>query len=145
MDRVTNPDFTMIRVHPTHMEMMQVHVDSSAPEEACGIIGGRAGQANIVIPIENMYHSPVRYRMEPQAQWNALQYLEREGLELMGIYHSHPSGPEEPSLSDVKQAYYPEAFYLIWFKKEGIWQCSAFRIVNRRTSHISIIVEEETK
>ncbi len=104
------------------------------------MIGGEAGQANIVIPIENMYHSPVRYRMEPQAHWNALQRLEREGLDLIGIYHSHPSGPQEPSLSDVKQAYYPEAFYLIWFKKKGIWQCSAYSIVNRRTAQISILL-----
>lgn len=145
MDRVTKPDSKIIRAHPTHMAMMQVHVDSLAPEEACGVIGGGAGQASIVIPIENMYHSPVRYRMEPQAQWNALQRLEREGLELIGIYHSHPSGPEEPSLSDVKRAYYPEAFYLIWFKKEGIWQCSAYSIVNRRTCHISIIIDKKTK
>ncbi len=145
MDWVGKPQTNTIRLHPTHMEKMQVHVDSTAPEEACGILGGGAGQPNIVIPIENVYHSPVRYRMDPQAQWDAFQCLEKEGLELMGIYHSHPSGPEEPSLTDVRQAYYPEAFYIIWFRNPEIWQCSAFRIVNSVVIRGKIIIEVETK
>ena len=145
MDWVDNPHTITIRIHSTQMEKMQVHVDSTAPEEACGIVGGSSGQATTVIPIENVDHSPVRYRMDPQAQWNAFQYLEMEGLELIGIYHSHPSGPEEPSLIDVKQAYYPESFYMLWFRNDDGWQCSAYRIVDSAVSRVKIVIEAETE
>ena len=145
MDWVSNPHTYTIRLQPTIMEKMKLHVASTAPEEACGILGGSTWQATTVIPIENVFHSPVQYRMDPKAQWDAFQSLEMKGLELIGIYHSHPSGPEEPSLTDVEQAYYPEAFYVIWFRNEEIWQCSAFRIINSAVSRGKIIMEAETK
>lgn len=145
MDRVGKTHTNIIRVHPSHMEKMRAHVDSSAPEEACGILGGCAGQSYKVIPVENVYHSPVRFRMEPQAQWNAFQCLEREQLELIGNYHSHPSGPGKPSLTDIRQAYYPEAFYLIWFRNDKNWECSAFRIENGAVSRVKIILEAGAK
>ena len=141
MDRVSKSYTNTIRVHSSHMEKMRAHVDSTAPEEACGILGGCAGQSYKVIPVENVCHSPVRFRMEPQAQLNAFQYLEREGLELIGNYHSHPSGSGEPSLTDIRQAYYPEGFYLIWFRNDKNWQCSAFRIENGAVSRVKIILE----
>jgi len=34
-------------------------------------------------------------------------------LELMGIYHSHPNGKNEPSPRDIELAYYPDTGYLI--------------------------------
>ena len=35
------------------------------------------------------------------------------GLELLGIYHSHAHGPNEPSERDIERAYYPDAAYFI--------------------------------
>ena len=35
------------------------------------------------------------------------------GLQLLGIYHSHPHGVNEPSRADVARAYYPDAAYFI--------------------------------
>jgi proteasome lid subunit RPN8/RPN11 len=49
-------------------------------------------------------------------------------LDLVGIYHSHPSGPEMPSVTDVAEAYYPEAIYLIWSGANGEWTCRGFTI-----------------
>ena len=35
------------------------------------------------------------------------------GLELLGIYHSHPNSDNLPSLRDIERAYYPDAAYFI--------------------------------
>jgi proteasome lid subunit RPN8/RPN11 len=35
------------------------------------------------------------------------------GLELTGIYHSHPNGQNEPSPRDIELAYYPDTAYVI--------------------------------
>jgi proteasome lid subunit RPN8/RPN11 len=51
--------------------------------------------------------------MEPLAQVRAMIAIESEGLELVGIYHSHPTGPASPSPSDVAQAWYPDAAQII--------------------------------
>ncbi len=103
------------------------HVRSCVPEEACGLLGGVGGRATVVLPIENQSHSTIRFRMEPAAQVRAMMDLERTGQELLGIYHSHPSGPSSPSATDVAEAAYPEVAYLVWSPTGEGWQCEAFR------------------
>ena len=107
---------------------MRADVDRRSPEEACGLLAGRWDRAIQVIPIPNMLHSMVRFRMDPEDQWAAFKRIEDQGLELVGIYHSHPAGPQGPSQTDIQESYYPEAAYLIWSVVEGDWHCRAYRI-----------------
>ncbi len=102
------------------------HVQACLPEEACGILAGLDGSVSQVRPIENASHSPVRYRMQPRAQVEALLDLEAHGLQLLAIYHSHPSGPPTPSATDLAEAFYPEAAALIWCSESGQWRARAF-------------------
>ena len=37
----------------------------------------------------------------------------RQALEHLGIYHSHPQGENSPSSIDLERAFYPEVAYLI--------------------------------
>jgi proteasome lid subunit RPN8/RPN11 len=39
--------------------------------------------------------------------------IERQGWELLGIYHSHPHTQAYPSPTDVALAFYPDALYFI--------------------------------
>ena len=127
---------------PQHRERMRGQVSQAVPEEACGIIGGviegDTCRALEVIAISNALHSPVRYRMDPEEQWAAFQTLEKQGLELVGIYHSHPNGPEAPSPTDIAEAYYPEAVYLIWSRQGDEWDCRAFTIQDGLVEAIAI-------
>jgi proteasome lid subunit RPN8/RPN11 len=106
--------------------MMLDHVLASMPEEACGIVAGWHGKVIQVRPIENVAHSPFRFRMEPRAQVEALLSLEVQGLELLAIYHSHPFGPPGPSETDMAEVTYPEAAALIWCSESGEWCARAF-------------------
>jgi proteasome lid subunit RPN8/RPN11 len=83
------------------------------PEETCGLVAGRDGRAVRIYPVENIYHSPVAFEMDPLQQIRTMLAIENEGLDLLAIYHSHPNGPAQPSPSDVAQAYYPESAHLI--------------------------------
>lgn len=53
------------------------------------------------------------YEMAPQELFSLVREIRAAGLELMGIYHSHPNGKNEPSPRDVELAYYPDTAYLI--------------------------------
>lgn len=104
----------------TPMKMAQMLYDeminalrAALPEEACGLIAGNDDGASRLYPVENSLHSPVAYEMAPLAQVEAMLALESEGHELVGIYHSHPTGPAVPSASDVAQSYYPDVEYVI--------------------------------
>ncbi len=105
---------------------MAQHVQTAAPLEACGLIAGQAGRSVAVYPIPNVLASPSRFRMAPEAQWQALYAIEQQGWDLLGIYHSHPQGPPSPSEVDARELTYPEVFHLIWAPLGAVWVCRAF-------------------
>jgi len=125
-----------------HEEMIR-QADAGYPEEICGLlagsIDGRIGRAVRLYPVENMLHSPVAYEMEPPAQVRAMIAIESEGLELVGIYHSHPTGPASPSPSDVAQAWYPDAAQIIISLVDRAWPMArAFLIRGGQVTGIPI-------
>ncbi len=107
---------------------MQEEVSRHAPEEACGLLAGREGRAWAVLPVSNALHSPVRFRMDAREQLRAMTWIEGQGLELVGIYHSHPQGPPAPSATDLAEYAYPGVLYVIWFRSGQVWQARAFAI-----------------
>lgn len=109
-------------------EQMRLDVARRAPQEACGLVGGENGRAREVFPVTNSLHSPSRYRLDPQEQIRIFLLLEARHWQLVAIYHSHPNGPENPSPTDLDEAAYPEAVYLIWSQTQAGWGCRAFRI-----------------
>jgi len=119
----------IIYISNTDMQSMRLDVAKRAPEEACGLLSGQIEvgiyRVAAVIPATNELHSPVRYRLDPHEQIAAFNQIDAEGLDLVGIYHSHPAGPPGPSPTDIAEAFYPEAVYLIWSAPTGDWQCSA--------------------
>jgi proteasome lid subunit RPN8/RPN11 len=127
-----------VRLERRHWLEMQEHVASRAPLEACGLMGGEGGVCRLVIPVSNIAGSPVRFRMDPEEQIQAMLRIEHMELDLLGIYHSHPSGPPGPSPTDYADAAYPEAAYLIWFPEQGSWKCRAFDLLGEPGAAIPI-------
>ena len=102
-----------MRIAPELVEQMVAHAREDLPNECCGMIGGRDGEATSVLRVANSAASPLRYEMDPQAQFDALKSIEAGGDELLGIYHSHTSSPAYPSRTDAEQAFWPDAVYVI--------------------------------
>lgn len=121
---------------------MRQHVIQQAPVEACGLLGGQKDgttfQAELVIPTKNSLQSTSRYQIDPQEQINAFEAFEQAEMDLVAIYHSHPDGPEWPSPTDIAEAYYPEAVYLIWFKRNQSWHCLGYSIQNSNVKEVNL-------
>lgn len=107
---------------------MEQHVTECVPEEACGLLGGQSGRVEMVLPVENVLHSPIRFRMEPRDQIRAMNEIEQRGYELVAIYHSHPSGPDVLSATDLAELAYAESLYLLWYPATAGWACRAFDV-----------------
>ncbi len=96
------------------IEEMVAHAREDLPNECCGMVGGRDGEATRVVRVENAAASPLRYEMDPQGQYDALKSIEDAGEELVAIYHSHTRSAAYPSQTDVNEAVmWPEQAYLI--------------------------------
>ncbi|NPV66825.1 MAG: M67 family metallopeptidase [Anaerolineae bacterium] len=104
----------MLSLPVAMVEAMIAHARQVYPDEACGLIGGIGTEGRMIWPIHNVADDPmVRFRMAPDEQVRALAAFEGRGWELIAIYHSHPTGPPRPSDTDIAEAQYPAAFYII--------------------------------
>jgi [CysO sulfur-carrier protein]-S-L-cysteine hydrolase len=103
-----------MRIAQRLVDEMVAHARADLPNECCGMVGGRDGEATEVIMVANSAASPLRYEMDPQGQYNALKSIEDGGGELLAIYHSHTKSAAFPSQTDVNQAVaWPDQVYLI--------------------------------
>ncbi|MGA2111183.1 MAG: M67 family metallopeptidase [Anaerolineales bacterium] len=124
------PGQRVLRLRRQHLAEMKRAVVGAAPEEACGLVLGVADRGWQVVAIENVLHSPGRFRLEGTAQVRAMVEAEQKGWQLVGVFHSHPAGPIHPSPTDLAEAAYPEAIYLIWAPgPSGGWECRAFELL----------------
>ena len=87
-------------------------------EEVCGVLAGEYGDdgshATDVYPVENAAETPqIRYAMDPEEQLVVIDEIEDAGLEIVGFYHSHPTGPTRPSETDADRATWPGYSYAI--------------------------------
>lgn len=115
-------------------EEMFAQARACSPEECCGLLGGVGNRAETVYPLRNVAARPeAAYEAAPEELFGAQRAMRARGEALVGVYHSHPRSSEpEPSRTDVRLAFYPEAFYLIiGFDAEGRGVLRAFRIRER--------------
>ena len=103
-----------MKISQALIDEMVAHAREDLPNECCGMVGGRDGEATEVIRVENSAASPLRYEMDPQGQYDAFKSIEDKGDELLAIYHSHTKSAAYPSQTDVNQAVaWPDQIYLI--------------------------------
>jgi len=132
---------TLVMISREQWSRMEAHVGRQAPLEACGLLGGRQGRVLEVVLIPNVLGSPYAFRMDPQAQVDALMRFEDLGFDTLGIFHSHPQGPPYLSWRDLQELGYPEAAHLVWFRRQGRWDCRAFVVRGSAPRSIPLVVE----
>jgi proteasome lid subunit RPN8/RPN11 len=97
------------------------HCSAGLPDESCGMLGGKDGIVEKVYCMRNAKPGPDYYEMDPEEQFRVMKDIRDSGLQLIGLFHSHPAGQAYPSSVDVQQAYwpgtelpnYPDAVYVI--------------------------------
>jgi proteasome lid subunit RPN8/RPN11 len=82
--------------------------------------------------------------MDPREQLKVLLEIEEIGCELLAIYHSHPAGPEWPSVTDIAEAAYPGVVHLIWHLRAGNWECLGFLIEEQQVFPVTLRVTSVT-
>ena len=103
----------MIRLERRFHDQIVQQAFEELPNEACGLIAARDGAPVRLYRMRNADESPTTYRLDPKEQLQTFDEIEDEGLDLYAIYHSHTHSEAYPSETDRRQAFYPEAYYLL--------------------------------
>lgn len=109
------------------LNQMIAHVEAHLPLEACGLLAGKGSSVESVLMVSNQAQSPVRYVMDPMEQLHAFEWIDSQGLDLIGIFHSHPTGPEIVSATDLLESAYA-VVYIILARVDGAWRTHGFWI-----------------
>lgn len=103
----------MLRIDDVLLKEMAEHGLREFPNEACGLLAGRDGEPVRFFAMKNLDASPVSYRLDPKEQLHVFEQMDDEGLDLLGIFHTHTHSEAFPSETDTKLAFYPDAYYLV--------------------------------
>jgi proteasome lid subunit RPN8/RPN11 len=99
----------MIRIEDQPWEVMLSHASEAYPDECCGAMLGAADGDKVVrmaLPMENVSQGPKRsrYELRPEDLLGAEKRARQEGMDLIGIYHSHPDCDAYFSETDLKNS-----------------------------------------
>lgn len=103
----------VIRVRREILDQLIAHARADPRQECCGLMGGCGGVITRIFPAPNALDSATQYEIAPRELFAAMRAMRAASLEMMGIYHSHPTGENQPSERDIDLAYYPQAVYFI--------------------------------
>ncbi|HYT00611.1 MAG TPA: M67 family metallopeptidase [Thermoplasmata archaeon] len=88
---------------------IEQHAVDAFPEECCGFLLGTSGGLRRIVASRRAKNTapedrPRRYTIDPLEHLHADDEARKQGLELIGIYHSHPNHPAAPSEFDRSRA-----------------------------------------
>ena len=129
----------MIKIPESIFQGIIEHARRQWPLECCGILAGEENTVKRSFEMTNSEQSAVRYSMAPHDQLRAYDEMDREGMEMVAIYHSHPHTIPFPSETDVELAVLPELVSIIVsLKQKEEPVVRAFRI-SKEAIHIEEI------
>jgi proteasome lid subunit RPN8/RPN11 len=102
-----------VRLPRALADQMVEHARSELPNEACGLLGGRDGEAASFHPARNSDASPYRYTVDAGDALRIVLAIEDGGDDVVAIYHSHTASAAYPSRTDADLATWPTAAYVI--------------------------------
>jgi proteasome lid subunit RPN8/RPN11 len=100
----------MIEIEKEPWTAMVRHAEATYPNECCGAMLGRtiAGKRTVAaaVPLENAFSGEqgAHYELRPDDLLNADKAAHERGLELVGIFHSHPDCDAYFSETDLKNS-----------------------------------------
>jgi proteasome lid subunit RPN8/RPN11 len=111
----------MLVISKELVEKLTAHLESAYPEEGAGFLLGGDGEVKEIFPLSNAREDAARrnrYLITPEDYITAEVKAAELGMDLIGVFHSHPDCPNVPSEYDREWAQ-PFFSYLITRVDEG--------------------------
>lgn len=114
-------DLQKIILSDSQKHILKEHAISESPNESCAILFGNAdGYATTVKEVfltKNIENSPVNFTISNEQLIQGYKMAEEKKLDVVGIFHSHPSSDAVPSNTDRR---FMEINPVVWVIFSGI-------------------------
>ena len=131
----------MIEIPQRELVRIRSHARTVYPHECCGALLGRAptgddSKRKVVraIPLENdrSDERERRYLISSGTVRELEAIAAREGLEVVGYYHSHPDRPAEPSAFDLEHAWPWYSYVIVRVRPRAVGPVRGWRLADDR-------------
>jgi proteasome lid subunit RPN8/RPN11 len=108
-----------LKISQSLYDQLRAHGEEIYPNECCGIMLGTAdGDALTVTQLLRAGNTRTdsahnRYHIAPQELIAAQREGRKQGLDIVGFYHSHPDHPAQYSITDFEEAHWFGCAYVI--------------------------------
>lgn len=113
------------------------------PDEGCGLLLGRSdgdhAVVSHVVASLNVAHSAKVYEVDSKVLLAAYRRADDEGLEVLGVFHSHTHSEAYPSPTDVAQAPDPSWHYVLVSLQALPTVIKSYRIVDGVVSQEDVV------
>ena len=116
---------TLLQLRYADYEDLRAHGEETYPHECCGILLGHAApdvnQVRRIVRAGNTRTDSAhnRYHIAPEELVRAQREGRRDGLDIVGFYHSHPDHPAQWSRTDLDEAHWIGCSYVITAVEQG--------------------------
>jgi len=118
-------------------EMIE-HAKALNPVESCGYLAGKDGCITVLYKMTNIDNSPEHFSFDPKEQFAVVKQARNDGLQLMGVYHSHPESPARLSAEDLRLLNDPNMVYIIVSLMNNEPTLKAFKIKKESEAEINV-------
>ena len=151
----------MVKINRASFDGMIEHSESGYPHEVCGVMIGDDGTITAYRRCKNLVSEDNvetafkeenelnkerlrdRFELDPRSFMEADDWARQNGLEILGIYHSHPDHPSRPSETDRKIAS-PGWGYIIFSINQGKYNDARLWYLNEDDSQFEQVEFEIT-
>ena len=124
---------------------LEADVGAGYPDETCGLLLGLSSKAGCCVLLQrparnlNQVRSTDRFELDPVAYLAAEQAASAAGIELVGVWHSHPDHPARPSETDRAMAWPGWSYLILSVTADGVVDLRSWRLAGRD------FIEEEVR
>jgi proteasome lid subunit RPN8/RPN11 len=123
----------VLTLNPDQREAMIATCIRALPNEGCGLLLGTTdGAVSEVVASENVADSARIYEIDPKVLLRTTRRADDEGLEVIGVFHSHTHSAAYPSPTDISQAPDPSWHYVLVSLVDTPPDVKSFRIVEQQ-------------
>jgi len=128
-----------VKIRQDILEKIVAHAVEDLPNECCGLLIGTVDMVEDASRARNVKRSRTKFQVEPADHFAAIRRARAAGFEIIGAYHSHPSGPSGPSDIDRLRLTDPSMFHVIVSLAHGTRTVRAFRLMDGNFSPLELV------
>lgn len=128
-----------MKIRKEILDQIVAHAVEELPNECCGLLIGTPDMVEDAARARNAKRSRTRFQVEPADHFAAIRRARAAGFEIVGAYHSHPSGPSGPSDTDRARLTDPSMFHVIVSLAHGTRTVRAFRLSDGNFSPLELV------